>query len=85
MLMIDKAQIGIDSIALHWQINLPLLVNINKPMVDISDAAQSEDDTFESPLGDEKLRVWDPSADTNFWRDVGRLIWWEMIMDGLPN
>jgi hypothetical protein len=87
MLMNNKAQISNNqaSLALHWQISLPMLININKSLVDISDAAQSEDDMFENPLlKEDKLSIWDPNKDTDTWRDVGRLIWRKMIMDGLP-
>jgi len=86
MLKIDTAQIGApENVLLHWQIYLPLLVGLNRSLTDNVNTVQSADDaTFEIPLNEKDVRIRDPIEYANNWRDVGRFIWWKMVLDGLP-
>jgi hypothetical protein len=75
------------NVMLDWVIYFPLLYNLIVPMYDVDTITpvQNADDTFETHLDALEVTSFVESSDSIIWRDVGRLIWWKLLLEGVPH
>jgi hypothetical protein len=88
LLKIDTAKISDQTnVMLDWVIYFPLLYNLIVPMYDVDTitAVQNADDSFETHLDALEVTSFVESSDAIIWRDVGRLIWWKLLLEGVPH
>jgi len=88
LLLVDRARWGDQvNIGFNWQFVIPLFVELNKPLFNVrKDDLRDNDWENNSPMADIQLapNSFLDQTDSVSWREVGRYVWYKLIMDQVP-
>jgi len=86
MLRTEAAKIDGENTIITWKFYFPLLASINNQSinVELSDNPTNGDESNAFPLEEPPSVNFDRNRKSIPWREVGRFIWWKLIMDHIP-